>query len=83
VVLEGVGDRAAVVVGGVVDRHGLAREADEVAHDVLGELDVGGNLVGRRLAVEPLRELARRAGDAAHHLDQVDRHADRARLVGQ
>ena len=46
------------------------------------ELELGGDLVGPRLAAEALHELALDVHDLVQLLDHVHRDADRARLVG-
>jgi hypothetical protein len=73
-VFERLGHGRALVVARLLERDGLARETEKDRAPRLGELDTFGQLGRRRLAIELLRELARRARvTAAHHLDQVDR----------
>ena len=83
-----VGDELAelgllLVADRLLERHRRLRRAlDRV--DLLG-LDAGdlGDLLGGRLAAQLGDELALRAADLVQLLDDVDRDADRARLVGE
>ena len=60
----------------------MLRHAQDLAHLLGRHLELLGDLVGARLAAEPLDELALDVHDLVQLLDHVHRDPDRARLVG-
>ena len=66
----------------LLQRDRLLGHAQHVAHLAHGGLELGGDLLGRRLAPELLDELALDVDDLVELLDHVDGDADRPALVG-
>src|SRR3954454_6487868 len=66
----------------LLERDGLLRHPQDVAELARRALELGGDLLRRRLAAELLDELALDVHDLVELLDHVDRDADRAALVG-
>src|SRR5690606_20344437 len=82
-----VGDEVAEVrifllADGCLERDGLLRDLQHLAHLRHRNVHPLGNLFGGRFAAELLHERARRADELVDRLDHVDRDADRPRLVG-
>src|SRR5690242_4847593 len=73
--------RLVLVADRLLERDGRLRAAADVLDLVRAEVEVLADLGGRRLAAELGAELALGADDLVQLLDDVDRHADRARLV--
>src|SRR3954452_22840312 len=65
----------------LLERDRLLGHAQDVAHLAGGALELGGDLLRRRLAAERLHELALDVDDLVELLDHVDRDPDRPALV--
>src|SRR5438552_6173934 len=72
-----------LVADRLLERDRCLRAAADVFHLVGCEVEVLADLGGRRLAAELGAELSLGADDLVELLDDVDRHADRACLVGK
>ena len=66
-----------------VERHRLGGQAEQVLGLLGRELQLSRELADRRIASERLEHRALHPQGSIHRLDHVDRHPDRARLVGQ
>src|SRR5262245_43465618 len=65
-----------------LERDGLLRDLEDLAHLADRDVHALGDLLRGRLAAELLDQRPRRANQLVDRLDHVDRDADRPRLVG-
>ena len=83
VVLDEVAELGVLLLADrLLERDRVLRHAQDLAHLVGRHLELLGDLVGPRLAPEPLDELPLDVHDLVQLLDHVHRDPDRARLVG-
>src|SRR5213075_1213589 len=75
--------RLLLVADGLLERDGCLRGAEDLLDLVEREVDVARDLDRQRLAAELAAQLALGADDLVQLLNDVDRHPDRAALVGE
>src|SRR4051794_20450376 len=75
--------RFVLIADRLLERDGRLRAAHDLLHLVERQVEVERDLEGQRLPAELGLQLALRAHDLVQLLDDVHRHADRARLVGE
>jgi hypothetical protein len=82
-VLDQVGVEALAVADGRLEADGVLDQLQQLVDALDGEPALGGELLGRRIAVELLREDPAGTEDTPGLLGYVDGKPDRAALVGQ
>src|ERR1700688_146377 len=81
-VLDHVGKETLAVADGRIEADGIVDEAEEVDHLVLRLAGLLGELGGRRLTAELLRQLAANSEQPAQALGHLRREQDRTSLLG-
>ena len=80
-VRDEVGDARVAVADRRLEAHGVEDELEQLLHALGSDVDLGRDLLERRIAVELLAEQPACLRDLANLVGDVDREADRAALL--